>query len=1017
MRSTVRVVSRWWRGALLGVLLTAAAVEAGSAQEGRINGRVTDATTGAPMSEVQIYLAGANLGSLSRQNGVYVIVNVPAGTYELRAERIGMAPASRQVTIAAGASVEENFQLTAQALGLDEIVVTGTAGAARRREVGNLVTQINTVDLPDRPVAVTDMLLANGSGIEITGAGGGEVGQGVLIRLRGVNSINSNRPPIIMIDGVRLMEDNFAQTSSPDFRGGRGANNMPSPLNSLNPADIERIEIIKGPAASTLYGTEASNGVIQIFTKRGVARAAVWTAEIQEGTSWMQRFGIEGSSTFRTPVSSTDIFPDDYVPIVTNPKYLWMDPWICTAPFSCGQYQHIPRVQDYSLTVRGGSQDIQYFLSSGFAGELGSMPNERMDRWNVRGNFTINPVEDLIIQWNTSYTNTWQKNTPVGNNAAGLTLNVFRGEEYNNQTYLGLVGIEALNELNTFDVQQEVERTTTGGTLTYSPLTNLTNRITLGYDMSQQETRGLRPFGFALWPQGGLDVQVYTRRYLTFDYVGTFSFDVMPELRSNFSWGGQAVGDQSARVEAWGEGFPGAANPTVSSGSSTLGFESRQAVWNAGFFFQDVLDFRNKYFLTLGLRVDGNSTFGKGFGLAMYPKASASWVMSDESFWRPAFGEMKLRGAYGLSGRAPSALAKQRTWENSGLGGAPAFIPGNLGNPDIGPEVTAEHELGFDAAWFNQRVRANFTYYKQVTSDAIQSVASLPSLGFTQSVSYNIGKVENMGTETGLDVSVIQNRNWGVDLGATLTSNKSNVLEWAGEDPATSSRIGRPISYSTWTMFKNEMGMGTLLRAEGTYQVQDCLIPGPINPTTGLAGDSVPRPGLDPTIHACTQSSTRVYGYPSTQWPRMVNGTATIRMPFGAVLSARGEYRAGRFSSFNPVDLGRNVRSPWCYPYYVSNSGVTLKADTPGTFVHRCTPSLGGGHNRKDDFFKLRSVSLSFPMDFAFPDRVQNSQMTIVLGNAYTWSYSPWGVNGVDGSHKERLPPATTLRASLRVTF
>jgi hypothetical protein len=255
MKSVLSELRSWFLSAAACVLLVLATLSHAAAQQpqlGRITGRVSDATTGAPLSDVQVYLVGADMGGISRANGSYVIINVPAGSYELRAERIGLAPVTRQITVTAGGSLEENFQLSAQALGLDEIVVTGTAGAARRREVGNLVTQINTVDIPDRPMQVTDLLTANGSGIEITGAGGGEVGQGVLIKLRGANSINTNRPPIIMIDGVRLMEENFAQTSAPDFRGGRGANNMPSPLNSLNPNDIERIEIIKGPAASTL---------------------------------------------------------------------------------------------------------------------------------------------------------------------------------------------------------------------------------------------------------------------------------------------------------------------------------------------------------------------------------------------------------------------------------------------------------------------------------------------------------------------------------------------------------------------------------------------------------------------------------------------------------------------------------------------------------------------------------------------------------------------------------------------
>src|SRR5690606_28629541 len=137
---------------------------------------------------------------------------------------------------------------------------------------------------------------------------------------------------------------------------------------------------------------------------------------------------------------------------------------------------------------------------------------------------------------------------------------------------------------------QNIERFTTGGTVTYTPLANMTSRVTIGYDYTQRESRSLRPFGWRLFPQGGLDVQVYTRRYLSFDYVGSYRFSINENLGSNFSWGGQSTGDFSSRVQAFGEGFPGAAKPTVNSASATLGFETRQTEWNSGFFFQNVFD-------------------------------------------------------------------------------------------------------------------------------------------------------------------------------------------------------------------------------------------------------------------------------------------------------------------------------------------------------------------------------------------------------------------------------------------
>ncbi len=174
------------------------------------------------------------------------------------------------------------MHLTEEALGLDEIVVTGTAGAARRREIGNTIAQINVAEIPDRPVLVSDLLQSQAPGLEVYGGGG--IGQAKIIRLRGQSSVQLSNHPLIYIDGVRMRSDPLPDANPPDRRGGRSGNIAVSPLDNINPADIERIEVIKGSAATTLYGTEASAGVIQVFTKRGTAGAPVWTAEVKAGS-------------------------------------------------------------------------------------------------------------------------------------------------------------------------------------------------------------------------------------------------------------------------------------------------------------------------------------------------------------------------------------------------------------------------------------------------------------------------------------------------------------------------------------------------------------------------------------------------------------------------------------------------------------------------------------------------------------------------------------------------------------
>ena len=254
-----RAVPSRRRRRLLGVLVTALASGAlpGLAQgqqTGWIAGRVTDRETEAPISEAQVFLPGTGL---SRQNGNYLILEVPAGTHEVRVERIGLATATQQVTVTAGGVAEANFQLV---LGLDEIVVTGTAGAARRREVGNTINQISVADVPARATVASELLVAAAPGVSLN-MDSGIIGSGVTIRLRGNNSVTMSNSPIIYIDGIRMQ--------SMDSPMGNSSNLQAHPLNFINPNDIERIEVIKGPAATTVYGPEAAAGVIRIFTKRG----------------------------------------------------------------------------------------------------------------------------------------------------------------------------------------------------------------------------------------------------------------------------------------------------------------------------------------------------------------------------------------------------------------------------------------------------------------------------------------------------------------------------------------------------------------------------------------------------------------------------------------------------------------------------------------------------------------------------------------------------------------------------
>src|SRR6185369_13667233 len=228
---------------------------------------------------------------------------------------------------------------------------------------------------------------------------------------------------------------------------GGSANIEANPLNNINPADIERIEVIKGSAATTLYGTEASAGVIQVFTKKGSSGRPVWQVEAQRSFSHSIKYGPNWAGI--QPSYSNSAY-----------DYVRMDPYLRTG-----------QVGDYSASVRGGGQNLQYFMSAASENGDGVLPNDSIQKVTGRGNFTFAPTPQLQMQWNSAYALQKQRNTAVGGNVYGIQLNVYRG--YVN--YFNSDKPDTINILFSQDLRNSIERFTTGSTVSYSPFSNLTN--------------------------------------------------------------------------------------------------------------------------------------------------------------------------------------------------------------------------------------------------------------------------------------------------------------------------------------------------------------------------------------------------------------------------------------------------------------------------------------------------------------------------------------------------------------
>ena len=912
---------------------------------GTIVGVVRDARSRQPIVGAQVHVVGTSLGVLTNAAGQYRIANVPNGAATVRVQSIGYNTAERPVTVNEGATVTLDLEITIQPFVLDEVVVTGTAGAARKREIGNAIAQVDMAKVVTPNANVDNLLQGRAVGMNVQ-EGNASAGSGSQIRLRGNVSVGLSNQPLVYIDGVRIRSDGY-----PTRLGGRV---NASPLNDLNPADIERIEIIKGPAATTLYGTEAAAGVIQIITKRGAEGKTAFTAQMDQGYDQVRPFGI-----------------DD------NP-YVWMEPWLLKG-----------HRQNYNLSASGGGKDLRYFLSAGYEDHQFVMRNDREKKLGLRANFNFKLAPSLNVEINSMYADHDISNTPSGNNSAGLGVNVFRYD----RNQFGKFDKDLIDQVFQNEITTNIDRLIQGVTFTHVPRDNWSNRLTIGYDHATTDGRDLRPYGFFASPTGLLVSRVWTGQNLSFDYATTVKLKLANELGSAFSFGGQSTTSSESSIQGNSENFPGAEVPTLSNGSIRNVTETRFKVVNLGGFAQNVFDYKDRYFLTLGLRIDGNSTFGSNFGLQTYPKVSMSYVISDEPFWRESWGMMKLRAAYGQSGRAPGAFDASRTWSQVGFGGRPAFSTGNVGNPDLGPERTAETEIGFDAGFLGGRVTADFTYFNRRTTDALFSVLQAPSLGFPVPQLMNVGELKSSGIEVALNATVVQRRQVSWDLGLKVATLNSLLVSLGGASPFGDASGGSGFYYEgqPFPVIKDKLLLNPDEIADPIFKLDHFY--GPNQPTHTLTGIS------------------------------------TLVVPGGISFTLRGEYLGGHYIADNASTGGYRRGVPWP----LCTNAYTLMAENRRnemTAFERawCVQSnVSGTDIYPADFFKLREASIRVPLQVV-SHNLSKATFTISARNWFTWKnkdfkiMDPEATNDISvlanvRSITEAIPPAASITSSIRITF
>ena len=790
----------WIRDRLLsaaGALLLFAS--GAGAQQASVTGRITDDATSQPLGDVRVQVSGTSLSTMTNAQGAYTIRLSP-GTYQLRAVRVGYAAAAQSVTVAEGATATANWALKSVPYALEQVVVTAT-GEQLRRELGNDVGRIDANSVAETaPVTnISQVLSGRVAGVNVLQSSG-MTGQGSRIRVRGLSSVSLSNEPVVYIDGIRVASETPLAAANANFIGG----GLVSHLNDLNPEDIESIEIVKGPSAATLYGTQAANGVVRITTKRGAVGPHRWNVWLERGM--LKDFNDYPDTWFSKRVGSTTqaCLPYQQALGQCQIEQLFrlslMDDEE-TTPFGTGE-----RAQQ-GASVSGGSELLRYFVTGESERELGVVkmparevtylraergtdipfeqrrPNE-LKKLSGRVNVSASPSSELNLNVATAFIRNDIRLPQLGDNFQSMITSPLTGSA--NPAVFAATGGYGFSR--PADAMGEVtyRRNThyiTSGNATWQPRAWLTARSTVGLDYlaytdEQNVLNGQGCKTCGTERQGKRQMNRWTQSKYSVDLNATANFRATARIASKTSVGAQYNFDRLFGVQAQADILP-PGSLTLSAGAQKSVTEQTTEVKTIGQFIEQQFSLDDRLFIVGAVRVDANSAFGRESRSATYPKVSGSWVAFEgRSGW---VNDLRVRTAYGLSGLQPTALAAL-TYDNPvtasifGVPNTPGAVLGATGDAELKPERSSEIEGGADVAFLDNRIRLGLTLYDKTTKDALVNRNLPPSLGTTATRVENIGTVSNKGIEISLGATVLDGAALGWDVHVEASGNKNRLV-------------------------------------------------------------------------------------------------------------------------------------------------------------------------------------------------------------------------------------------------
>jgi TonB-linked SusC/RagA family outer membrane protein len=814
----------------VGAIVAVAAIGATdlAAQEPAIvQGQVLD-EAGTPRAGVSVLIERLTIATVTDRQGRY-LMTIPAARFspgqqvDLTVRVLGYRTVTSSVTLQPGARIVHDFNLVEDPLRLDEIVVTGVGTQRVRERLGVTQNSVTSEDiLRSAETNVVAAMAGKAPNVQVQ-TSAGDPGAGAYFRIRGSNTVYGGTQPLVVIDGQPV------NNSTVNVETTTAGTVLQNRLMDINPHDIESIEILKGPSAAALYGSQAASGVVLITTKRGrpgtsqmsyrVAYSNDQVNQIHDlQTSYRQ--GIDG-----TPIGAPT---QNFASVVT-----WGQPLECAGrdpetgralnPGNCvlgvDYFDHATQIfrtghqLDHTFNFSGGTDRTAYYLSLGRLDHQGVIDgNSNYERTTVRLRGSHAFADALTIGGNIAYTNSHMMAVQQGSNISGLLLGALRTPpEFDNREYLTETGLHRSYRMpnpttlaagrgydNPFWVAREmpntsdVYRTLGNLELDYRPADWMTVSWNLGVDYSSDDRLSVFPKSSSDYPDGRLIRANFQNQVLNSNFAITATRQFNPDFGGVLTVGQALTQEDYSRYQVDGYNLiVGTDKLDFTVSREPWEFESR--VRTDGYFAQGTAELFDELFLTGKARMDGSSTYG---GRVVYPAMDASWVFSNRFHNLPGVDYGRLRAAWGVTGKQPPVYSNVSAFNTATIsdgwiitGGLQTIYRGlegvvtqaTLGNPDIEPERTQGFDVGIETVLLNNLATLNVTFYNETTTGMLLAEPLPRSTGYSARWN-NLGEVSNRGLEIELGLNPVRTPRFSWNVNGQWATNRSCVNDLGGAE-------------------------------------------------------------------------------------------------------------------------------------------------------------------------------------------------------------------------------------------